>query len=55
MINLNVIYIKLLLSILYIKKEKYIIHIKKLRNIIITISNNIFAIFIVFKNNIVNI
>lgn len=55
MINLNVLYAKLLLSILYVKKEKNIIHANKLKNKIEIVSNNAFVILVIFKNNVVSI
>lgn len=55
MISLNAIYIKLLLSTLYTKKEKNIIYTNKLRNIVKTILNNVFIIFVIFKNNAISI
>lgn len=55
MINLNILYAKFLLNILYIKKRKNMIYANKLKNIVKIVFNNIFIIFIIFKNNIFNI
>lgn len=55
MISLNELYVKLIPSTLYAKKEKDIIYASKLRNIIEIVLNNIFMMFVIFENNIVNI
>ena len=53
MIRLNIIKIKLLLNVLYIKKKKNVIYINKLKSAIKILLNNIFIIFMIFKNNII--
>lgn len=55
MISLNASYAKLLQNILNAKVEINLIHINKLKIIIETISNNVFIILVIFKNNIINI
>lgn len=55
MISLNAVYTKLLLSALHIKREKNVIHAGEQKNLIETMSNNIFVILMIFKNNTVNV
>lgn len=55
MISLNAVCAKLLLSALHTKKEKDVINISKLRNAVETIPNNVFVIFVIFKNDAVSL
>lgn len=54
MISLNI-WAQLLLSVFYVKKEKNMTYTSKINDMVEIILNNAFMIFVIFKNNTVNI